>query len=1486
MNTISALSGSWRTARGAFQRPLSLCAVCLLLTLAPAMSQAVEVSLPAIEIAAGETARVPVTVSGVPTDAEILSLNADLRFDASVLSPGGIDADRRGSLTSSWSLAANARLLPGATAADGQLLLAGATASAAVHTDGTLLFIDITVPDDAVAGASSPLRFELLFFNNGDPPVTTVDGLVTIIAPRLKADFSGHPLEGPAPLEVRFEDLSSEGVTAWTWDFGDGSGSDGQTPSHVYEQAGSYTVSLTVTAPTGTATETKPAYVSVSPDVQPPAIVEGPVAEGATHNSVTIRYKTNEAGDTEVQYCGLRFRPTLGSVAELWRGLADDLDVNDDRAGELVQSGALAHFDDDARRWTLSCGRYFDEDPVLDHSALLEGLPPSTFFVYRARSSDAAGNPSHWRGGFFVTRLRPDDEPPVILWARAVAAPKRALISWLTNEPSNSFVSVADNELFTDDERITVEERVILHQVWVDVEPRKTYYARVRSTDGSGNSSALKRLRFRTPPTDAKPPVLVGGGVVVSRRTSSHGVIGWVTSEAASSRVDYGLTEDYGSSVSGSQLVQEHSVLLSDLEARTLYHFRVISTDASGNEMVSADQTFITRGEEDRKRPAWDIEPHVYEVFHNSAILFWKANEEARGQIEFGLTRDFGHIVEIAEARREQHYPISGLSPGTVYHCRVLLTDLSGNGPTVSKVFTVRTADVIDTEPPVLQGAVRVLRRTDTQITVVWDTDEPSDTELEYGTAADDLAQLTSDADLDRQHRVTITDLDPGTTYYLRPSSTDTDGNTVTGELTAVTTRSGSTERAVRIISGPDVVVRTADKVVVEWLTDLPATSVVEYGTTASFDQEVVDGEQTRVHRVVISGLLPGTRYSFQASSAFGSEEAPATSRVFTATTRDGDRQRPPRILHAVIEHLTARGGTITWRTDRDADAWIDLGDDADDYTHTFGAADLRRRHQVLLSGLRPGKRYHYRLRSTDGDGNRVEGPDRTLTTEDEDDRRPPRTTVGPTVDVSHSTATFVWRTDEPCYGAVVVGTDATLGSPDEELYEEESPRREHRVTVTGLRAGLRYLFNVVSTDLAGNASRFGNRRGSGKVVRPLLDGGEISFVTATEIDAEVPVFVGAPTQLSRSDTETLIGWETDEVSDTRLFLVDASGSEVLAEYVPEHGFDHQVLLTDLQPGTTYTVVAASSDPSGNGPARSAPYTFTTSTTADTDAPRIDGVPEIAALTDEAGTVAFTADEAASAVVRFQAVGQSAEQTAASSTPARSHQVALTGLSPATSYRYRVELTDGAGNRSTSAEYGLTTPATADLAAPVIVAGPLVERTTPTTAVVFWTTSEGADGFVHFGREGALQQIQGRAEPLSQHRVELTNLSPGTVYQYRIASADAWGNGPTTSATLSLTTPTEARVPPAPSDLVGRPSGGGVVLTWTGDVNATGYNVYRARGTALAERIAGPVAAGLYLDDGVGVSDAYTYFVAPIDSQRREGIGLGIGVDHGGGPAR
>jgi PKD repeat protein len=87
-----------------------------------------------------------------------------------------------------------------------------------------------------------------------------VGGLLWAYPPQLYdapvADLDAAPRRGPAPLEVFFQDASIGAIDEFRWDFGDGRIGSGEKTSHVYEQPGTYTATLTLIGPGGSSGKT------------------------------------------------------------------------------------------------------------------------------------------------------------------------------------------------------------------------------------------------------------------------------------------------------------------------------------------------------------------------------------------------------------------------------------------------------------------------------------------------------------------------------------------------------------------------------------------------------------------------------------------------------------------------------------------------------------------------------------------------------------------------------------------------------------------------------------------------------------------------------------------------------------------------------------------------------------------------------------------------------------------------------------------------------------------------------------------------------------------------------------------------------------------------------------------------------------------------------------------------------------------------------
>jgi PKD repeat protein len=79
-----------------------------------------------------------------------------------------------------------------------------------------------------------------------------------------QAQFYGVPTSGLHPLTVLFTDLSGGLPTSWNWSFGDGNYSSLENPSHTYDAAGTYTVTLNASKSDFSDIEQKVNYITVS----------------------------------------------------------------------------------------------------------------------------------------------------------------------------------------------------------------------------------------------------------------------------------------------------------------------------------------------------------------------------------------------------------------------------------------------------------------------------------------------------------------------------------------------------------------------------------------------------------------------------------------------------------------------------------------------------------------------------------------------------------------------------------------------------------------------------------------------------------------------------------------------------------------------------------------------------------------------------------------------------------------------------------------------------------------------------------------------------------------------------------------------------------------------------------------------------------------------------------------------------------------------
>jgi peroxiredoxin/predicted amidophosphoribosyltransferase len=201
----------------------------------------------------------------------------------------------------------------------------------------------------------------------------------------------------------------------------------------------------------------------------------------------------------------------------------------------------------------------------------------------------------------------------------------------------------------------------------------------------------FSRLFSSTPSTPAEPSTppatpapesksLTIENIEESQITDTGIVINWQTGLPATGQVEYGTTGEYGQRTAlNTQLSTEHSVSINGLSPEETYHYRIISTDADGNETTSrTDRMFTTLAPPDTTPPVisgLDVTP-----MDTSVVIEWTTDEPASGQIEYGRSEELGSILELTGDTTTQHRAVlGGLKPQTTYHFIVKCADAQEN---------------------------------------------------------------------------------------------------------------------------------------------------------------------------------------------------------------------------------------------------------------------------------------------------------------------------------------------------------------------------------------------------------------------------------------------------------------------------------------------------------------------------------------------------------------------------------------------------------------------------------------------------------------------------------------------------------------------------------------------------------------------------------------------------------------------------------------
>jgi Zn-dependent metalloprotease len=149
--------------------------------------------------------------------------------------------------------------------------------------------------------------------------------------------------------EVNFTDLSSNGPTDWQWDFGDGTNSTAQNPTHIYTSPGLYTVQLTATNLIGSGIETKSNYIYINmpdaPVVQGDSICEGNPANLTATGTGLLNWYDSPSSTTVLTTGNSYNTPILNAPTTYY--VEDVIEAQLESLGKLDNSGGGNYLDNE-----------------------------------------------------------------------------------------------------------------------------------------------------------------------------------------------------------------------------------------------------------------------------------------------------------------------------------------------------------------------------------------------------------------------------------------------------------------------------------------------------------------------------------------------------------------------------------------------------------------------------------------------------------------------------------------------------------------------------------------------------------------------------------------------------------------------------------------------------------------------------------------------------------------------------------------------------------------------------------------------------------------------------------------------------------------------------------------------------------------------------------------------------------------------------------
>ncbi len=422
----------------------------------------------------------------------------------------------------------------------------------------------------------------------------------------------------------------------------------------------------------------------------------------------------------------------------------------------------------------------------------------------------------------------------------------------------------------------------------------------------------------------------------------------------------------------------------SSLDTTKTYYYKIVAVDDAGAASVASSIVSKQPTGKYADPPTITTGPSAT-AGATTVTITWKTDRVSDAFVEYGPNTQYGLSFGQRENTTDHTVKVTGLSPGTVYHYRVQSLDSgelrdyeSTRG--YSSDFSFET-----TAAPGLSNVTFSDITTNAAI-LTFETSKASSSTIDYGTSTNYGQSLNDDSSgVTTKHTIRLKDLTDGTTYQLRITIEDTDGNSLASTGHAFTTVAKPKVENVRFetLSGE---AQTAVKVT--WDTNVQTTGSVTYTSDKGEKKETASSQYEAKHEFIVRGLEDQRTYTFRALSRdqFGNEAISESNTVQTPLDT-----RPPKLENLTVEIRSSGVGAgqkaqlvVSWETDEPATSQIEYGPGISSNNYSAKSqedATYTTNHVVIVSELEPSKLYHLRAVAKDKAGNAGRSADTTAIT-------------------------------------------------------------------------------------------------------------------------------------------------------------------------------------------------------------------------------------------------------------------------------------------------------------------------------------------------------------------------------------------------------------------------------------------------------------------------------------------------------------------------